>query len=171
MNFSKDYIKMCDCDEVQKHRKPESNAFLGQDVIDKYEIELGDYYYFEPCDTDLNEGFCSLFIGDKVDNIVKYFDNPYFCADYSIRHKKDTYYFKKVLWLPFQYQIQQMIHQYGSCSFKLLQDFYNWCIVQRKERIETIKGCTLEELWLMFYMWREHYKIWNGERWIEEKNC
>lgn len=76
---------------------------------------------------------------------------------------------ERMVVFPYQHQIQQQIFQYGSCSFKKLQDFYNWCIVQRKERENSIKGRSMEELWLMFYMWREHYKLWDGEKWVDEK--
>jgi len=70
--------------------------------------------------------------------------------------------------LPLQHDVQSWIFQYGSCQYKLLTDFYEWCKEYRKTDIKMVKGCTLEELWLMFYMWRDHYKIWDGKKWIKE---
>lgn len=100
------------------------------------------------------------------DEVQKYSDDKALDIDENLFYITERQTF---IFTPFQYQIQQLIRQYGSCEFKLLQDFYNWCIVQRKERIEMVKGRSMEELWLMFYMWREHYKLWDGEKWVNEK--
>jgi len=68
---------------------------------------------------------------------------------------------------PSQECIQRAIYRLG-CDWKLLQDFYYWCALKRQKNIEAIKNKTLNELWLMFYMWREHGKLWDGEKWVEE---
>lgn len=111
MNFTDQYIKMCDCDEVQAHKK----SFAERQV-------------------------------------------PVMPKDYL-----------KVLYIPYQHDLQSLIFQYGSCQYKLLTDFYEWCKEYRDNDIDMVKGCTLEELWLMFYMWRDHQKIWNGEKWVKEQ--
>lgn len=56
------------------------------------------------------------------------------------------------IWLPTQEQVQEMCHQYCRCDFRLLQDFYYWCAIQRRERIKIVRGRTFDELWIMFYM-------------------
>ena len=73
------------------------------------------------------------------------------------------------LFCPYQHQVQSLIKSYVNCAYRLLQDFYYWCAVQRKEHIERVKGATMEELWLMFYMWREHYKVWENGEWVQLK--
>ena len=77
--------------------------------------------------------------------------------------------YKDFAWLPLQHQIQQLIKSYVNCAYRLLQDFYYWCALQRKNHIERVKGATMEELWLMFYMWREHYKVWDNDEWVQLK--
>ena len=104
MNFTDQYIKMCDCEEVQNHICLKSDSII----------------IFRPT-------------------------------------------------LPKQHETQSWIKSYVNCAFRLLQDFYYWCAVQRKEHIERVKGATMEELWLMFYMWREHYKVWDNDEWVQLK--
>ncbi len=102
MNFTDKYIKMCDCDEVQRHR-PE------------------------------------MFVLESMRPASHF--------------------------VPYQHEVQSLIHSYVNCAFRLLQDFYHWCEAKQ----DYVKGATFEELWLMFYMWREHYKVWDGDKWIKEK--
>ena len=108
MNFTDQYIKMCDCEEVQKGAPPKGVSGL---------------------------------------ELVRW--SP--------------------LYRPNQDQVQSWIKSYVNCAYRLLQDFYYWCAVQRKEHIERVKGATMEELWLMFYMWREHYKVWENGEWVQLK--
>jgi len=109
MNFTDQYIKMCDCEEVQKGAPPKGVTGV---------LEL-----------------------------VRW--SP--------------------LYRPNQDQVQSWIKSYVNCAYRLLQDFYYWCAVQRKEHIERVKGASMEELWLMFYMWREHYKVWENGEWVQLK--
>jgi hypothetical protein len=71
---------------------------------------------------------------------------------------------KQLFHFPYQHHIQSWIFQYGNCQYKLLKDFYDWCTEQK----DKLKACTMEEMWLQFYMWRDHYKIWDGKKWIKE---
>jgi hypothetical protein len=73
-------------------------------------------------------------------------------------------------WLPSQRQIQDMIHRL-TCEFRLMQDFYYWAARVRSGHLDMIKDRTMEQLWLMFYMWREHEKVWDKEqvRWVDER--
>ena len=86
MNFTDQYIKMCDCEEVQKH----------------FCLRTEDVIILNPC-------------------------------------------------LPDQHDIQTWIKSYVNCSYRLLQDFYYWCALQRKNHIERVKGVSMEELWQFTY--------------------
>ena len=122
MNFTDQYIKMCNCEEVQKC------APAGYKIREMYIDQ------------------CMVCCGDK-----------------------DGLYYETYTFVPYQHDIQSMIRSYVNCAYRLLQDFYYWCGIQRKEHIERVKGATMEELWLMFYMWREHYKVWENGEWVQLK--
>ena len=66
-------------------------------------------------------------------------------------------------WTPHQHHVQSWIWQYGNCDYRLLMDFSYWC----ESFGDAAKGRSLEEMWLMYYMWREHYKTWDGEKWVK----
>ena len=136
MNFTDQYIKMCNCEEVQEHR-------YGAAMQNKV-LYCGDHY---------KDFRCAL-------------SYVYALEEDNATTGNFSYY---ITWLPLQYQIQQLIKSYVNCAYRLLQDFYYWCAVQRKEHIERVKGASMEELWLMFYMWREHYKIWENGEWVQLK--
>ena len=112
---------------------------LRQDFID------GDFYATNPSDQ----------------KFYRY--NSYVPSDVNTYHKINY------VWLPTQTQTQKRIRSYVNCAFRLLQDFYYWCALQRKNHIERVKGVSMEELWLMFYMWREHYKVWDNDEWVQLK--
>ena len=131
MNFPKEYIKQCDCAEVQGHF--ESKNLLYEDQCIFYSKE---YSKVMDIHSDFHSGF----------NL-----------------KNDGGY----IWLPYQHQIFDMIYHY-ACDLKLSQDFYLWTNWQKKLDSKFIRDKTLTQLWLMFYMWREHEKLWDGEKWINE---
>jgi len=66
--------------------------------------------------------------------------------------------------IPNQSEVQNWIFQYGSCQYKLLSDMYEWATENRP----CMKGRSMEEMWLMFYMWRDHSKVWDGQKWVKE---
>lgn len=126
MDTSPEYIKMCDCKEVQK----------------QYKRQEGDVLYYRN-------------------------------GKSSHRHRlgEPDHLVNKSAWifLPRQDQIQEMIYRL-VCDYRVLQDFATWCMAQRHKDMKLIKDRTLEQLWLMFFMWRTHYKLWdyNNQGWIDE---
>lgn len=72
-------------------------------------------------------------------------------------------------WLPSQEQIQDMIHRF-TCDFRLMQDCYYWCAKTRQADLPRIKDKSFEQLWLQFFMWREHEMVWTKDmRWCNER--
>jgi len=74
------------------------------------------------------------------------------------------------VWLPTQRQIQDFIYRL-TCEYRLMQDFYYWAARVRQSHLDMVKDRTMEQLWLQFYMWREHEKVWDGEeqKWVDER--
>jgi len=122
MDTSQEYIKMCDCKEVQK-------SYYDIDEVDHFTI----------------------------------FDKEKKIMYWRSRYTTDQLMIYEV-WVPHQDQLQNMIYHL-ACDYRMLQDFYYWCQVNRMDDRTRyrIKGMSLEQLWLQFYMWREHEKVWTEE--------
>jgi len=117
MDTSEEYIKMCDCPEIQ-----------------------GEWAF--PCFSDWVYNFRECLTGQLV--------NP---------QEGDTQeIIENNLWLPRQDQIQKMmgyeIPIYALAPFAtfLWRHFKTW-----------------EQLWLAFYVYEKHDKVWDGEKW-EKRN-
>lgn len=68
------------------------------------------------------------------------------------------------VWLPRQDQIQAMINY---CSTNFICGLYDWFVEPggREDEFDSY-----EKLWLAFYMWEYHKKIWSSkeEKWVEK---
>ena len=119
MDTSKEYIKMCDCPEIQGKIKYDRCSFWARPLINgKYSVWCG---YHSPRD----------------------------------------------IWLPRQDQIQEMIK---TNILDLLNKFYKYVFDDLSwmfNKDHTIKFNSMEQLWLAFYMYEKHGKIWNGEKWLK----
>jgi len=79
------------------------------------------------------------------------------------------------IFLPRQDQIQEMMGIKTAEGFRNMVDdmFYTRDIgglydtMDDKWFVEEIK--TPEQLWLAFYMFKNHQKIWNGDKWIKSE--
>ena len=158
MDTSKQYIKMCDCPEIQGHWKPSEGdnfSFINEPkIIKDYEIwalekrELSDI--------------------EEWNKIIKTMGNHF--VDHFIE-ARDCF-----VWLPRQDQIQEMM---GLGLYDLLEqlkkfiDKSTWTLNEIGRdglwgKAEKCVGFTsLEQLWLAFYMHEEHGKIWNDKKWIK----
>ena len=159
MDFSKEYILMCEkADEIQK-LAPKSKADLyfiriAQKIrtLAKDEMQIEERFEYYDCD-----GF-------------KY-DRHYHSDNYKGKYwQKDsgntTEYFEfersnrqtlEITWLPRQDQLQSMYNDFSytkMCNSDIL----------RLLRFEKAK--TWEQAWLMFIMSEKYKKIWDGENWI-----
>lgn len=85
---------------------------------------------------------------------------------------------KHLIWLPRQDQIQEMMRADKEDKFSnwllKLEEFTHiiqpWDIPIDKSGLKTIGWLeTWEQLWLAFYMWGKHKKIWDGEKWLHNQ--
>lgn len=68
------------------------------------------------------------------------------------------------IWLPHQGQIQEML----GMANDILLDNFNEFLSCYFSRIAIRENFSMEQLWLMFYMHKNHNKIWDGENWVKE---
>jgi len=140
----KTYVKMCDCKEIQeqwKLKKGDCFSFVGDiHILADYEI---DALNERKTDTDCYNDVVKLMGGHFVDHWNE-------CRD-------------GFTWLPRQDDIQKMFKEE---AFVLAGKFSD-------EMENYITGdpswWTMQGLWLAYYMWKKHGKIWGGEEWVEEK--
>lgn len=71
----------------------------------------------------------------------------------------------ELIWLPRQDEIQKMLVK-DSINIEL-NKFYVFCLEKAyvESLLPTVIFNSFEQLWLAFYMWEKHKKIWNGEKW------
>jgi len=158
MDTSKEYIRMSSCPEVQKEWKVKNgDVFIGNfpHHIDEERREptiytIGDSWISETDEEEYqgkNEimnigcGCCACTI-----NIIQ--------------------------WLPRQDQIQEMLEIATADDFRNVVDdmFYErdsmglYDNLNDKWFVEELK--TPEQLWLAFYMYEKHARIWSGKEWV-----
>lgn len=142
MDTLKQYIKMCDCPEIQDKWVPS-----------KADVAKGDFVGFvaEANTVDAMGGgtyhsiSLSRFSNDK-DSFGKY-----------------AWYRKgELVWLPRQDQLQGMMGKYWRT-----QNLRFYCDVFAPTDKYYCKFDSMEQLWLGFAMHELHEKQWNGKRWIK----
>ena len=149
MDISEQYIKMCDCPKIQK----------------KWIKENGDYYFgsYDPCSPD------DPAYGGYVEKEVRVYSRL-------------EAYFGDMLWLPRQDQIQAMVrkHKAQEMGSKRPHDewfpkgdiglgyVFNGFIKFASDYMREIYN-SFEQLWLAFYIYEKHKKIWDGDKWIKNK--
>jgi len=104
-------------------------------------------------------------IQDKIPyNIMpKYTRDPYIfrrldCYFCSIRHSTARPPRYKIIWLPTQKQLQEMVN--ARPTKYQINELFNF-------RNKNLRIKTWQELWLKFVMWERFLKIWNGENWVK----
>ena len=166
MDISKEYINQCDCPEIQEQWKPSEGdnfSFINEPkIIKDYEIwalekrELSDI--------------------EEWNEIIKTMGTHF--VDHFIE-ARDCF-----VWLPRQEQIQEMIREYYAQEMGSKRPHDKWFpegdiglgYVFRKFTVFTTanpltleSAKSFEQLWLTFYIYEKHGKIWDGEKWVEEK--
>ena len=123
MDTSEQYIKMCDCPEIQ----------------DKWEqSQAGDFYFMRD----------SLFHPTKI-------TGNYNGDGWKLLPRTTNY-----GWLPRQDQIQELVFGkfdnpiYKAELFVAFHRTWLW-----------VDFTSMEQLWLTYYMFQKHEKVWNGEEW------
>ena len=151
MDTSEIYIKMCDCPEIQG----------------EWDSQEGDYTFFRDH-------------RQRPTTIVGVYDgSPWALLPRDVNYG----------WLPRQDQIQEMVgekifaglvtfdnNDIGERISYLSGRFDNFVKYHGRKVIPTGKNTakatylflSMEQLWLAFYMYEKHKKIWDGEKWIIE---
>lgn len=140
MDTTETYIKICGkAEEIQENHK----------------IEDGDFY------------FRKLNSEKKGNWYISYTSSE---SDYSVDHPDQwDYIHGKIIWLPRQDQLQEMI---GGDRIKTLKKLVD--SVSRPEAFDLPMpsnlddDASLEQLWLAFVM-KDNGKVWNGEDWVTEE--
>jgi len=144
MDTSKEYIKMCDCPEIQGQWKPSEGdnfSFINEPkIIKDYEI-----WALEKRELSSIE---------EWNEIIKTMGNHF--VDHFIE-ARDCF-----VWLPRQDQIQEMLQPIE------LHELLEVCMepdgimqIALHEYAES-----MEQLWLAFYMYEKHKKAWDGKKWV-----
>jgi len=137
MDTSEQYIKMCDCEEVQ----------------DVEPGHVGDYRYSGESDWDRDSQrfvlhYWILLRTDDGDAVV--------CiAEYESGEER-------AIFLPRQDQIQEwMNYCFWDVMLENFIEFYDGGYVSE------IGFLSMEQFWLAFYMHEKHGKVWNGDEWAK----
>ncbi len=142
MDTSKEYIKQCDCPEVQgKKRFFKQGDWAYENAKHGEVITVGRYGYIS--NTQLSS--CGY--------------------DYDFFEYKR----KRFVFLPRQDQIQEMIGKDHETTLDLLVHFYGFVTVDNPMGIQKIFNALMEQLWLAFYMHEKHKKTWTGEKWTKSE--
>ena len=154
MDTSEQYIKMCDCEEVQGPWEPKK----------------GDYYFPKG-----NWWHPDL---ERVDGVeILNFSRPDKTTpvEYHYPATKDRFRLTEHgscpcshhVFLPRQDQIQEWF------DWRKYDVSVCWCAKPFKlewsdDPMETfgVNGDSMEQLWLAFYMYEKHGKVWDGEKWV-----
>ena len=168
MDTSETYIKMSDCEEVQKFRYPELE--IEKDGRRHYQWDFVDGDFFiticekhednqiEIKGTTVYSPYCYTYkktiMGDIDINQVGFDEGAGYCAD-------------KIIWLPRQDQIQEML-EFSAMRYGMFKVFCDW-LDKNRLYIGLKELITPEQLWLAFYMHEKHSMTWDGERWQKRR--
>ena len=70
--------------------------------------------------------------------------------------------YERIGWLPRQDQIQNLLGNFMWISGIIL----DWCCGRRAAKWPVD---SFEQVWLHLYMGEKHNKIWDGDRWVDQK--
>jgi hypothetical protein len=142
MDTSKEYIKMCDCEEIQKGWIPcYGDCLAGEWLNNDDEMEW-----------------------QELGIVLEYNREKN-----TIYNGGDIHWNRDVMrWLPRQDQLQKMVNWSDIDTTLHFVDMYDNGLRLRydsKNGAENLRGNSFEQLWLAFVMKEKHNKTWNGEKW------
>lgn len=155
MDVSSDYIKMCDCNEIQ-------------DLITDMDLNSHSFWWI-------------VIIYKKCPKCGQ--RSGTYCKDCRSKliEKKDGYIgneecgYHQSIWLPRQDQIQKMMNWEYEYHFwkwegkEIDGGTYYGQILDDEDLRHGVSMDSLEQLWLAFYMHENHGLVWNGKKWTKEK--
>ena len=137
MDTSKEYIKMCDCPEIQ-------------DKWDKADMKWGDFYY--------NDGLVL-----PVMNILSILDLR---KEEKVVWLPRQDQLQCMVWIPAMsnYRNNQDLARAFSFWLDGNDDISHPRYIEWGDYTDSF--ASMEQLWLAFVMWELHNKKWDGEKWI-----
>jgi len=116
-----------------------------EEIQNDWILHKGDYYYH------------------KLNNKIS-FVSGWFEARTAENAVLMTHYHGRLIWLPRQDQLQEMLHcSIGEGMNRLWAYFPEWfCKIGAVEYSKS----SWEQLWLAFVMKEKYGKVWNGEGWV-----
>ena len=153
----------CDCEEKEPCSKclEMSNVFVISSQFDFNESVGGTHWFF-------GAGTCIRGEGIKCNSTYSHVMTE--SGDSEVENEFYICSKNKMLWLPRQDQIQSMmLNNYNKTDVGILYSFTDW--IENNIKINELypsSSYSLEELWLMYYMYTNYNKIWNNKDWVEE---
>ena len=138
MDTSPEYVRMCDCEEIQGAWKVAEGDWCCVRADPEFELDevvvLG-YANWDPCHTQQSE-------------------------EEGIRHFK-----QRRVFLPRQDQLQEMKGKPEQVTWLEVGVWFgHWCCARYNDN-GGMGGWSMEQLWLAYVMHKKHNKHWNGEKW------
>ena len=143
MDFSKQYIKMCEeAKEIQEYHKFETGDFIFDKIVKAIGIIIArsvQKIYFKL--------YPDIFILENNESPD--------CGVIKIYIPDDP---QRLVWLPRQDQLQAIITTNKYFRFSLIELFYHFA------NKNVPKFTSMEQLWLAYVMYIKYKKIWNNEK-------
>ncbi len=154
MDNSEQYIKICDCPEVQGQWKPK----IGDWIFRNYEGKSGFPKNIEKKIWPEKDKFQEIQVLSYLPSIKGYYVTKTTSGE-DRSFTEEEYLKNGFIWLPRQDQIQEMINY---CSTNFICGLYDWFVEPggREDEFDSY-----EKLWLAYYMWEYHKKTWDGKKW------
>ena len=111
-----------------------------------------------------------LFI-EKLSNKKSYLEGSWIALDdkpiqltSSVLRKTSKEILEDSVWLPDFYDFQEILYENKKLTWTDVREFENFCF--DVGCLLPQKGCTsYEKLYLMFFMYSKHNRLWNGKTW------
>jgi len=162
MDTSEQYIKMCDCEEVQNFRLPKIEKMKDRRIHTSWKFEVGDTFAFK---NKYGRKVETMTVGNTIYSPYRYgggmggdIDIPTVGFDEG----DGEYATNWIVFLPRQDQIQEwMNYCFWDVMLEDFIEFYDGGYVSE------IGFLSMEQFWLAFYMHEKHGKVWNGDEWAK----
>jgi hypothetical protein len=116
------------------------------EIQKKWNTKIGDWSFFKSLET------------------IVIVDGSYF---EHLRESLSATQWEHYIWLPRQDQIQEMMRKDHESNLDLLIHFYGFVTIDNPIGIMKLFDTPMEQLWLAFYMYEKHKKIWEVDKWLK----
>ena len=156
MDTSRQYVKMSDCPEIQEGHKWEYGDWL---IAEHGLFQIG----------------TATFRYDISNSNAPPIRSTSPQATIQSNDVEGSIFTGKLIWLPLQHQLQEMVAKtktYCAWLLDIERDFHKFANgkfeVYGVEHMPICAVESMEQLWLAFVMHEKYQKVWNGEDWVKE---